>query len=286
MNHRPALPIKPACLLIMFCIGLAYAAAQSLNAPPQQDNRPPLLREVGLDQRLGEQVPLDLSFRDEQGHAVALRQYFGSKPVILNLVYYQCPMLCGEVLNGLSSALSMLKFRVGREFDVLTVSIDPREGPPLASAKKKNILARYGYPDAAAGWHFLTGDQPSIALLTKTVGFRYTYDPKLGQFAHAAGIMVLTPQGRIAQYYYGVEYSPKDLRLGLIEASGNRIGSMVDQLLLYCYHYDPVQGRYGAIVMNIVRLASAATVLILAGFMWLMFRRESRPPRLGTGRAA
>jgi len=197
----------------------------------------------GIDQRLNEQVPLDLTFKDEQGKTVKLGDYFqAGRPVILNLVYFQCPMLCTEVLNGLTSALKVIKFVPGNQFEVVTVSIDPRETPALAANKKEMYLKKLGNPEAAKGWHFLTGEQPQIEELAKSVGFKYRYDPKLGQFAHAAGIMLITPTGKVAQYYYGVEYSAKDMRLGIVEASQNKIGSLADQVLLYCYHYDPRTG--------------------------------------------
>jgi len=242
---------------------------------PPANVRPPGLKNVGIEQHLNEQVPPELIFRDENGNQVRLADYFGKKPMILNLVYYQCPMLCGEVLSGLESALRVLKFDVGNQFDVVTVSFDPRETPAMATAKKAEFLKRYGRPGATQGWHFLTGPQQSIDALTKAAGFQYEYDPKSGQFAHTTAIMVLTPEGRIAQYYYGVEYAPKDLRLGLIQASQNKIGNIADQVLLYCYHYDPATGKYGAVVMRILRLAGAATILTLGLFMLVMFRRGS-----------
>jgi protein SCO1/2 len=239
---------------------------------PPANLRPPGLKNVGIEQRLNQQIPTDLAFRDETGKAVRLGEYFGKKPVILNLVYYQCPMLCGEVLSGLESALRVLKFDVGKEFDVLTVSFDPKDTPELAGAKKAEYLRRYGRPGAASGWHFLSGPQSSIDALTKAAGFQYQYDPKSGQFAHATAIMVLTPEGKIAQYYYGVEFAPKDLRLGLIQASQNKIGTVVDQVLLYCYHYNPDTGKYGAIISRVLQLAAGATVLILGTFLIVMFR--------------
>src|SRR6476660_9680789 len=183
---------------------------------PPANVRPPGLKNVGIEQHLDEQIPPHLTFRDETGKPVRLADYFGKKPMILNLVYYQCPMLCGEVLSGLESALRVLKFDVGNQFDVLTVSFDPRETPAMAATKKAEFLKRYGRPGATQGWHFLTGPQPSIDALTKAAGFQYEYDANSGQFAHTTAIMVLTPEGRIAQYYYGVEYAPKDLRLGLV----------------------------------------------------------------------
>ena len=195
--------------------------------------------------------------------------------MILNLVYYNCPMLCGEVLSGLTSTLRVLKFDLGREFEVITVSFDPRETPQIAAEKKKQYLERYGRKGAEQGWHFLTGQQDAIAALTKSAGFQYEYDAKTNQFAHTTAIMVLTPKGKIAQYYYGVEYAPKDLRLGLIEASQNKIGNLVDQVLLYCYHYDPATGKYGAVIMRVVRLAGLATILSLGAFIAIMFRRDT-----------
>ena len=239
---------------------------------PPANMRPPGLKNVGIEQNLNEQIPPGLTFRDETGKTVTLGDFFGKKPMILNLVYYQCPMLCGEVLTGLESALRVLKFDVGKEFDVLTVSFDPKETPEMASAKKAEYLKRYGRSGAADGWHFLTGPASSIDALTKAAGFQYQYDPKSGQFAHATAIMVLTPEGKIAQYYYGVEFAPKDLRLGLIQASENKIGTVVDQVLLYCYHYDPDTGKYGAIISRVLQLAAGATVLILGTFLVVMFR--------------
>jgi protein SCO1 len=244
---------------------------QSILSPPA-NVRPPGLKNVGIEQRLNEQIPPSLTFRDETGKSVQLGDYFGKRPMILNLVYYQCPMLCGEVLTGLESALRVLKFDVGKEFDVLTISFDSKETPEMAAAKKGEYLKRYGRPGASQGWHFLTGPADSIDALTKAAGFQYQYDPRSGQFAHATAIMVLTPGGKIAQYYYGVEFAPKDLRLGLIQASENKIGTVVDQVLLYCYHYDPNTGRYGAIISRVLQLAAGATVLILGIFLVAMFR--------------
>jgi protein SCO1/2 len=236
-----------------------------------------ILREIGIDQHLNEQIPLDLTFRDEAGQSVQLGQYFGKKPVILALVYYQCPMLCTLTLNGLVSALKVLSFDVGNQFNVVTVSFNPSETPQLAAQKKQTYLKSYGRAGADAGWHFLTGDEANIKRLTEAVGFRYRWVPEQNQFAHAAGITVLTPSGKIARYFFGVEYAPRDLRLGLVEASQERIGSPVDQLLLYCFHYDPATGKYGAVVMNIVRLGGAVTVLLLGGALLVMWRRERRP---------
>jgi protein SCO1/2 len=253
---------------------------QGVMSPPA-NVRPPGLKNVGIEQHLDDQIPPDLSFRDESGKSVRLGDYFGKKPMILNLVYYQCPMLCGEVLSGLESALRVLKFDVGKEFDVLTVSFDPRETPDMATKKKAEFLKRYGRPGAADGWHFLTGPQESIDALTKAAGFQYQYDPKTGQFAHATAIMVLTPEGKIAQYYYGVEYAPKDLRLGLIQASQNKIGTLADQVLLYCYHYDPTTGKYGAVISRVLQLSGLATILVLGVLMTVLIRAGRQDSHAG-----
>ncbi len=258
-------------MMVMTLPAFGQGMTQGMMSPPA-NVRPPGLQNVGIEQHLDEQIPPDLTFRDETGKSVRLGDYFGKKPAILNLVYYQCPMLCGEVLSGLESALRVLKFDVGKEFDVLTVSFDPRETPDMATKKKAEFLKRYGRPGAADGWHFLTGPQESIDALTKAAGFQYQYDPKTGQFAHSTAIMVLTPEGKIAQYYYGVEYAPKDLRLGLIQASENKIGNLADQVLLYCYHYDPTTGKYGAIIARVLQLSGLATVLLIGVLMTVLIR--------------
>jgi protein SCO1/2 len=246
------------------------------------NTKPSILDNVGLDQRLNQQVPFNLVFNDEHGQAIQLQQYFGQKPVILMLVYYQCPMLCTQVLSGFTGAmLGIRKFDIGREFNVITVSIDPRDKPSDAVAMKDRYIKRYRRPTAAEGWHFLTGQKDQIDALAQAVGFRYAWDPEIQQYAHASGIMLLTPQGRIAQYYYGIEYAPRDIQLGLVEASKGKIGNVVDQVLLYCYHYDPRQGRYGAAIFNVLRLSALATVLALGGFMLVMFRRDSLAARKG-----
>jgi protein SCO1/2 len=241
-----------------------------------EDRRPAELRDVGIDQKLDGQVPLDLRFRDESGQSVVLASYFDGRPVILALVYYECPMLCTLVLNGLVSALRTLSFNAGDEFQVVTVSVDPEETAELAAAKKGTYLRSYGRSGAEAGMHFLTGEPEAIQSLAQSLGFRYKYLPDVDEYAHGAAIMVLTPKGRIARYFYGVEYPPRDLRLALIEAAEDRIGSPVDQLLLYCYRYDPSSGRYTAAVMNIVRLGGVLTVVALASFMLVMWRRDTR----------
>lgn len=252
------------------------AGAQMNNGimSPPANVRPPRLENVGIDQRLDAQVPPDLSFLEETGKTVKLGDYFGRKPLILNLVYYNCTMLCGEALAGLASAMRLVKFDVGNEFDVVTVSFDPRETPAMAAAKKKDYVARYGRANAAAGWHFLTGQPESINALTKAVGFQYQYDSKSNQYAHATAIMVLTPQGHISRYFYGVDFPPKDLRMGLVEASQGKIGNAVDAVLLYCYHYNPETGKYGAMVANILRLAAGATILLLGGLLFILWRLD------------
>ncbi len=234
-----------------------------------------------MEQKLNGQVPLDLVFRDETGASVRLGELFQGKPVVLVLAYYRCPMLCNLVLNGLADALESMTFVAGKEFNVITVSFDPRETPALARAKKAMYLKRYTHPEAEQGWRFLTGEPEAIRLLTEAVGFRYAFDEKTEQFAHASGIMVLTPEGKLARYFYGVEYSPRDLRLGLVEASENRIGSPVDQVLLFCYGYDPATGKYSASVMKLVRTAAAVTVAAVLLFIGVMFWRDRRRKRAG-----
>jgi len=263
---------------------LGSAAATLLaQAPPKlqpgenvPNKIPSILEQVGIDQRLNNQVPLDLTFMDENGQPVQLRQYFGSKPVILSLVYYKCPMLCSQVMAGLAGALNgIVRFNVGRDFNVVTVSFDPSDTPQLAAENKDTYLRRYRRSGAGEGWHFLTGRQDQIQALAKAVGFRYVWDPEIKQFAHASGIMLLTPDGRVAQYYFGIEYPPRDIQFGIIEASNGRIGNLVDKVIFYCYHYDPTKGRYGLVIFNILRLSALATVLVLGGFMLVWFRREA-----------
>ena len=249
---------------------------------------PTALRDVKIEQKLDQQLPLDLVFKDESGQPVNLGQYFGHRPVVLSLVYYDCPMLCTQVLNGMVTSFRVLPFQMSKEYDVVTISFDPRETPALATAKKKiyvGYLPEAMQSNAQNGWHFLTGDPESIKQITDAVGFRYHYDEATKQFAHASAIMVATPQGKLSRYYYGIDYSARDLRLGLIESAQNKIGSPVDQLLLYCYHYDPATGKYGAVVMNMVRLGGAVTVIgILA--MLLLLRRRPVEMKLKTGGAA
>lgn len=246
---------------------------------PPASVRPPYLENVGIEQRLNAQVPPDLAFTDDAGNPVKLGDYFGKKPLILNLVYYKCPMLCGEALAGLSASMKMIKFDVGKEFEVVTVSFNPKETIADADAKKAEFVRRYGRPGAAAGWHFLTGSPESINALTKAVGFQYQYDAARNQYAHATAIMVLTPQGHISRYFYGVDFPPKDLRMGLVEASQEKIGNAVDQVLLYCYHYDPATGKYGAVVNNMLKLGGGLTILLVGGLLLILFRLERIAPR-------
>jgi protein SCO1 len=261
-----------ASVLLLAASAFGQGMTTGILSPPA-NVRPPGLKDVGIQQNLNQQIPPELTFQDDLGRPVRLGDYFGKKPLILNLVYYNCPMLCGEVLSGLESALRVLKFDVGKEFDVITVSFDPRETPEMAAKKKAEFLRRYKRAGAEQGWHFLAGKQDAIDALTKAAGFQYDYDPKTQQFAHATAIMVLTPEGKIAQYYYGVEYSPKDLRLGLVEAGQGKIGTVADQLLLYCYHYDPEKGKYSATILRVLRLAGLATMLFLSTFIVVMIRR-------------
>ena len=276
MSHQKNNSISTARVLFVLTLLVSSACAQMNNGVmwPPANTRPPRLENVGIEQHLDAQVPPDLTFRDEAGETVKLGDYFGRKPLILNLVYYNCTMLCGEALAGLASAMRLVKFDVGNEFDVVTVSFDPHETPEMAATKKKDYVGRYGRASAAAGWHFLTGQPDSINALTKAVGFRYQYDPKTNQYAHATAIMVLTPQGRISRYFYGVDFPPKDLRMGLVEASQNKIGNAVDAVLLFCYHYDPETGKYGAMVTNILRLAAGATILILGTLFFILWRLD------------
>ena len=261
----------------------AQGMGPSIQSPPASV-RPPGLKHVGIEQHLNEQIPPGLIFRDESGKPIRLEDYFGKRPMILNLVYYKCPMLCSEVLSGLTAALKPMKFDVGKDFDVLTISFDPRETPQDATGSKAKWLQRYGRPGAEKGWHFLTGPQDSIDALTRAAGFQYDYNEKSGQFAHVTAILVLTPEGKIAQYYYGVEFSPKDLRLAMVQASNHKIGSLADQVLLYCYHYDPNAGRYSVLILRVLRLAGVATMIILGGFMVLMFRHDLTQGKSQLGR--
>lgn len=269
MSLRSRLPLVAALL------------ATAVLAAHGQPIDPTVGGDIRIDQRLDEQVPLDLTFRDETGASVQLADLVtGERPVILSLVYYECPMLCTQVLNGLLRTLRALSLDVGSDFDIVTVSIDPDETAELAQAKKQEYVSRYRRSGAAGGWHFLTGDAEAVEQLAEAVGFRYEYDEEEDLYVHASGIMVLTPKGRLARYFYGIEYSVKDLRLGLVEASQNRIGSPVDQMLLLCYQYDPATGKYGLAIINTVRVAGGATVAIMAFLIvgWVRRDRRTSPP--------
>jgi len=288
LSQRPLRVLSALCgksfllavLVLLTSTAWGQAMSKGIMSPPA-NVRPPYLTNVGIEQRLDAQVPPDLAFVDDTGRPVKLGDYFGKKPVILNLVYYNCPMLCGEALAGLTGSMKLIKFDLGNEFEVVTVSFNPQETPQLAAEKKQDYLKRYGRPSAAAGWHFLTGSPDSINALTKAVGFEYQYDATKNQYAHATAIMVLTPQGRISRYFYGVDFPPKDLRMGLVEASQGKIGNAVDQVLLYCYHYDPATGKYGAIVSNMLKLGGALTILFVGGMILILLRLERIAPRKG-----
>jgi protein SCO1/2 len=282
-------------LWMVFLIASSSAFAQAPPGPssslygarPETGNPstglPAALQDVRIEQKLDQQLPLHLVFRDEAGQQVKLSQYFGNKPVVLAVVYYECPMLCTQVLNGMVTSFRVLPFQVGKEFDVVTVSFDPRETSALAAAKKKvyiNYLPEKMRSSASNGWHFLTGDQANITQLTEAVGFHYRYDEATKQFAHASAIMVTTPQGKLSRYFYGIEYPARDLRLGLIESSANKIGSRVDQLLLYCYHYDPATGKYGAAIMKVMRIAGVITML---GIVVMLLLLKARHPKVVRG---
>jgi protein SCO1 len=257
------------------------AAAQQMGIPATAV--PMMVQGVGIDQNLNAQIPLELKFKDETGQVVRLGQYFRDKPVVLALVYYECPGLCDLVLNGLSHAMGEISLNAGSDYQVVTVSFNPKESWQLATAKKANYLEKYQRPGAKEGWHFLTGDEASIKSLTDTVGFHYNYDPISKQYAHASGIMVLTPEGKIARYFFGIEYKPRDFRLGLVEASANKIGTPADRVLLFCYHYDPTTGKYGMAITQVTRALGTATVLLLGGFVFIMLRRERQSH--GAGRS-
>jgi len=270
-----------AALVLSLAGSLLYAQVSSYGdkqAGQPNDQPPSILNGVSIEQRLNTQLPLNLTFTDDAGRQVALANYFGKKPAILALVYYQCPMLCSEELNGLTSALDMVHYVPGKDFNIIVVSIDPTETTDLAAAKKRTYLKRYGRPETASGWHFLTGTQANIDALTQAVGFRYVKlvvpGSNLAQYAHASSIQLVTPEGKLAQYYMGVEYSPKDLLLGLDDASSNRIGSPVDNILTYCYHYNPASNTHDLIIARVVQLGGFLTVVLLGGFMFIMFRRD------------
>jgi protein SCO1 len=264
-----------------------YAQVSSYGDKQSGDNTgdqlPQVLQKVAVSQHLNQQLPLDAAFVDETGKPVKLGDYFGKHPALLSLVYYTCPMLCSEELDGITSSLEMVKLTPGKDFDVVVISIDPSDTPDAAAKSKALYVKRYGRPETAAGWHFLTGQRPAIDAVTNAVGFGYVRVPgpdgKLSQFAHASSIEIVTPEGKLAQYYLGVEYSPKDMLLGLIDASGNKIGSPVANILTYCYHYDPNMNKHSLIIARVVQFGGMITVAGLGGFMFLMFRKDVKLAR-------
>jgi len=278
MARVTRLMVLGVVLLLTVLPAFAQGLAEKPGLPASA--KPGLLSKIGLDQRLNHHVPLDLPFVDDHAKDVRLGDFFGKRPVLLVLAYYECPMLCTQVLNGVTGALSTLNFDVGREFDVVVVSINPKEGPGLAAQKKKAYVERYRRPHTADGWHFLTGPQESISKLAESVGFRYAFDDEIGQFAHAAGFEVLTPRGVIARYFYGIEFAPRDIKFGVMEASEERIGSPIDNALLLCYHYDPTTGRYGTAAIEAVRIGAVATVAAFLTFLFVSLRRERLAARL------
>jgi protein SCO1/2 len=264
----------------------ALASAQGMfggGEPPELNpstKKPRILEQVGVDQKIGGQVPPALTFRDETGREVRLGDFFGRRPVVLALAYYNCPMLCTQVLNGITGSLRTLDFQPGRDYEVVVVSIDPREGPRLAGQKKEVYVSHFGRPGTAPGWHFLTGRDENIHALADAVGFRYKYDPNIDQFAHAAVFEVLTPSGVVSQYFYGIEFAPRDVKFALIQSSGNTLGTMADQVLLFCYHYDPASGRYGANIINAVRAGGILLMVAFGTFLFVNLRRERRQQHL------
>ena len=263
--------------VLMLAILLAAPAATVLADHPSPGSVP--LESVDYEQKLNAQVPLDLTFVDETGNSVQLSQYFGRRPVVLLFAYYECPMLCTLVLNNLTKSLKNLQFTPGDQFEIVTVSIDPAETPELAAEKKAAYLQEYNRPGADSGWHFLTGGHAEIDSLARSVGFRYAYDHQIDQYAHPAGVILLTPEGRVSRYILGIDYPPKDLRLGLVEAAERKIGTPVDQFFLLCYRYDPQNGRYTLVIENVLRLAGSATALALGGLIFWLLRRERAAAR-------
>jgi protein SCO1/2 len=262
-------------LLLLALVAYPSACAAQLTGPVQSIGvRPELLKDVGIDQKLNDAIPLDLAFRDEESNVVPLSTFFGQKPVVLALVYYNCPMLCTQVLNGLDRSLKDVPMDIGKDFDVVTLSIDPSETPRLAAAKRDLYTGIYGRPGAAEGWHFLTGEESEIRKLANAVGFRYAYDADSKQFAHASAVLVLTPGGKISRYFYGIAYAARDMRLGLVEASEGKIGSPMDQVLLFCYHYDPETGKYGLLISRVIKAGALLTVLAIGILILVLSRNE------------
>jgi protein SCO1 len=267
-----------------FIAALFVAAVIPAGAMAQQFGLPAMVKGVGIDQNLNGQLPLELTFHDETGRTVRLGEYFRQKPVVLALVYYECPMLCDMVLNGLTHSMEQISLNLDQDFDVVTVSFNPKETWQLAASKKANYVEKYNRQGARQGWHFLTGEEANIKQLADAAGFHFKYDPITKQYAHASGIMVITPEGKISRYFYGIEYKPKDLRLGLVEASKNKIGNFADQVLLFCFHYDPINGKYGLVIANVTRVVASASVLALGGLIFILLRRERQANNLQQGR--
>jgi protein SCO1/2 len=256
--------------MLLFSLACVPVLASTTTNVPQAS----ILKDVGIDQKLDVQVPPDLVFRDEQGRDVRLGDYFGKRPMILALVYYKCPMLCTMVLNDLTRAMNSMKMNCGEQFDILTVSFDPNETPSLAIDKKRQYIRAYRRPQAEEGWHFLTGSQDSIKTLTQTVGFRYAWDPKFQMYAHASGLIILTPEGKTSRYFYGIDYAPSDLQLSLDEASHGKVTSVRDEILLFCFHYDPTTGKYSLMITRLIQLGGLLTCLVLGSYMFWMFHRD------------
>jgi protein SCO1 len=263
-----------ACALALLLLARP-AAAQFTDPDANIGTRPELLKDVSIDQRLNQQVPLNLHFRDEHGQPAVLSQYFNGKPVVLSLVYFSCPMLCTDELNGLDRALKAIPMNIGSDFNVLTVSIDPTDTAVVAEAKQTLYTGMYGRPGAAAGWHFLTGENSQIKSLADAVGYRYAYDAESKQYAHAAAVMILTPEGKVSRYFYGINYPSRDLRLGLAEASDGKIGSPVDAVLLFCYHYDPHTGKYGLMISRAIQIGAGLTILFIGALFFVLTRSGS-----------
>ena len=266
-----------AALLLALALAVRVAAQPAAPSYGQPSTAAPAgLGDVGIDQRLGAMLPLDAAFRDESNRAVRLGDYFGRRPVLIGFVYYECPMLCGYVEVGIEKALKALPFTAGKQFDLVLISFDPADSPKIAAAKKEDFLEKYGRPGVGGGIHFLTGPPTSIAAVTRAAGFRYARDPETKTLAHAAGVMLATPDGKLSQYFYGIEYSARDFKLAMMEASNDKIGTPVDRLILYCSHYDPRSGKYGLVVMRVVRLAGVATVGSIGAFVLVMIRRDRK----------
>jgi protein SCO1/2 len=264
-----------AVLLVFVCASPAQTIPD--NVGPSAATMPAPLQNVGFEPQLNGQMPLDLHFRDETGRDVQLRQYFGQKPVVLAFVYYNCPMLCDQIQMGVVGSLRMLSFNPGRDYEVVFVSFDSRDTPQLAAEKKQRDLEHFRRPETASGWHFLTGSQESVAAATQAANFRFRFDEKSNTFAHASGVLILTPDGRISRYFYGVEYPGRDMRWGLVDASAGKIGSPIDHVLLFCYHYDPSTAKYSASILRIIRLGGILTIVCIVGGILLFRRREIHP---------